>query len=138
MASSIATARTALAELLTTAIGSTVRPAVPDVLDGDGISLQPADPYLTVGDPNGPFPLTHLPAAEREVAIHVEVIVHVEPKDNEVDLDTVDDLLARLLAAMPREWQVDNVGPTQDIATADWTAYGCIVSVSTIVNLQTA
>ena len=138
MASSIATARKALADILTAAIGSTVRPAVPDVLDGDGISLQPADPYLTVGDPNDPFPLTHLNADQREAAVHLEAVVHVEPKDNEVDLDTVDGLLAQLLAAIPREWQVDSIGTAQDIATADWTAYGCIVSLSTIVNLQTA
>lgn len=136
MSSPIATARTDLATLLTAAIGSAVRPAVPSVLDGDGISLQPADPYLTVGDPTDPFPLTHLAAGEREASVHVEAVVHVEPKDNEVDLDTVDDLLAKLLAAMPRTWQVDNVGAVQAIATADWTAYGCIVSVSTIVPLQ--
>lgn len=134
----IKTARNDLATLLSDAIGSPVLATVPDVLDGPGIALQPADPYLTVGDPGDPFPFHHLTAAQREVAVHLEAVVHVDPIDNAVDLDTVDDLLAKLLAAIPREWQVDGIGTAQDLATADWTAYGVIVQLSTIVNLQPA
>lgn len=132
----VKTARTDLAALLSAAIGTPVLPSVPDTLDGPGIALQPGDPYLEVGDNNAPWPFTHLEPEDREVRVHLEAVVFVEPTDNAVDLDKVDELLAALLAAMPKAWQVDSVGTAEAISTADWTTYGVIVHLSTIVPLQ--
>lgn len=95
--------------------------AVPDVIDGPCLVIQPAQPYIDGIDRT---------YGRGDVRMRMDVFAFVELDDNTIAAQQLDDLIVQVLTDLPAGWGIDSIGQPGSFTNGDWLHHGIQITVS--------